>query len=65
MPSDRDSKRDGGRDRHSGEVSPDTLGHLHDDAIAKALLGPESRKTREKPWWATLISWFTIRPSNE
>ena len=64
MPSNRNSKRDGGRDRYRGKVSPQTLGHLRDDAIAKALLGPESCKTRGKPWWATLISWFTIRPSN-
>jgi hypothetical protein len=65
MPSNRDSKRDGGRDRDGGKVSPHTLGHLHDDTIAKSLLGPESRTTREKPWWAMLISWFNIRPSNE
>ena len=56
MPSDRDSRHDGGR---SGSKNRDSqsrsLENLSDDTLAKLYLKP---RRENKPWWAQLIDWL-------
>jgi hypothetical protein len=44
-------------------MSPASLGHVSDDAVAKILLGAGGKgaKKRERPSWSRLAEWLTRR----